>query len=119
MAEPSRAPETAERRPAPKPGLSNSSRKRIANRVGSLVCLIAAAVVQYYLVNIPTGEVGSQFPATVRARAETVTFSRPGLPDGNPFSLQYAPPTEAEPVLVDAYFEKAQLAPETAQQFRA
>ena len=104
---------------ASKNGLSNSSRKRIANRVGSLVCLIAAAVLQYYLVNIPTGEVSSQFPATVRARAEAVTFTHPASADGGAFSLQYAPSTEAEPILVDAYFENAQLSPETVQQFRA
>jgi hypothetical protein len=120
MPEPSPAPEIVERpKAAPSRGLSNSSRKRIANRVGSLICLAVAAIVQYYLVNIPTGEVGGQFPAAVRARAEAVTFNRPGLPDGGTFSLQYAPPTEAEPVLVDAYFENAQLAPETLQQFRA
>jgi hypothetical protein len=84
-----------------------------------LACLIVAAVVQYYLVNIPIGEIGGQFPATVRARAEAVTFTRPGLPDGGTFSLQYAPPTEAEPVLVDAYFDNAELAPETTQAFRS
>ena len=119
MAEPGRVPEIVERRPSPKRGLSNSSRHRIANRVGSLVCLIAAAVVQYYLVNIPTGEVGEQFPATVRARIEAVTFTAPGTAEGGAYSLQYAPPTEAEPVLVDAYFENAQLAPDTVQQLRA
>src|SRR5215471_1995394 len=106
MPEPSPAPEIVEpRAEAPKNGLSNSSRKRMTNRVGSLICLIAAAAVQYYLVNIPTGEVGGQFPATVRARAEAVTFTHPGSADGGAFSLQYAPPTEAEPILVDAYFE--------------
>jgi hypothetical protein len=120
MPEPSRAPEIIEpSEGTPLASLSNFSRKRLVNRVASLVCLIAAAAVQYYLVNIPTGEVGAQFPATVRARAEAVTFTLPGSPDGGTFSLQYAPPTEAEPVLVDGYFEHAQLAPETLQALRA
>ncbi len=120
MAEPTRAPEVPERREAPpRTELGNSSRKRMVNRVGSLLCLVAAAAVQYYLVNIPTGEVGGQFPATVRARTEAVTFIHPGSPDGGSFSLQYAPPTEAEPVLVDGYFQDAQFAPETVQALRA
>jgi hypothetical protein len=97
----------------------NSPRKRWKGRVASLACLIVAAVAQYFLVNIPIGEVGGQFPASVRARAEAVAFSGPSVPDGGTFSLQYAPPSEAQPVLLDAYFDNGQLAPETLQSFRA
>jgi hypothetical protein len=120
MPETRQAPESADRKDAETSASQRgSSRNRWFGRIASLACLIVAAVVQYYLVNIPIGEVSGQFPATVRARAEAVTFTRPGLPEGGTFSLQYAPPTEAEPVLVDAYFDNAQLAPETMQALRS
>lgn len=93
------------------------SRKRWKGRASSLACLIVAAVAQYFLVNIPIGEVGGQFPATVRARTEAVAFNSPSVPDGGAFSVQYAPPSEAQPILLDAYFDNAQLVPETLQSF--
>jgi len=82
-------------------------------------CLTAAAAFEYYLVNIPVAEVGSQFPATVRARAEIVAFDNPALADGGTFSFGYTPPTEAEKVLLDAYFDSARLSPQTLQAFHS
>ncbi len=112
------APNSADHQNADSPASpGNSSRKRWKGRAASLACLIVAAVAQYFLVNIPIGEVGGQFPATVRARTEAVVFSSPSVTDGGVFSLQYAPPSEAQPILLDAYFDNAQLSPETLQSF--
>ncbi len=94
-------------------------RSRLAGKVLALVCLVAAAVVEWKLVNLPIGEVSGQFPATVRARDEVVTFGDPGSVTGAAFSFQYAPPTEAEKVLVDAYFDNAQLSSQTLQTFKS
>ena len=95
-------------------------RTAIARKVTALACLIAAAALEYYLVNIPVAEVGGEFPpATVRARAATVTFDHPGLVDGGTCSFGYTPPTEREKVLVDAYFDNAQLSQPTVQAFRS
>jgi hypothetical protein len=85
----------------------------------ALVCLIAAAVVEWKLANLPIGDVGGQFPATVRARDEVVTFGGPGAVTGAAFSFLYAPPTEAEKVLVDAYFDDAQLSSQTLKAFKS
>jgi hypothetical protein len=94
-------------------------RSRLAGRVLALVCLVAAAAVEWKLVNLPTGEVSGQFPATVRARDEIVTFGDPGAVTGAGFSFAYAPPTEAEKVLLDAYFDYAQLSDQTLQTFKS
>ncbi|HEY5174758.1 MAG TPA: hypothetical protein VII95_04240 [Terriglobales bacterium] len=96
-----------------------SWRTGIAQKVAALTCLIAAAALVSYLVNIPVGEVGGQFPATVRARAEIVSFDNPGLVDGGIFSFGYTAPTEAEKVLLDAYFDNAHLSPQTLQALHA
>lgn len=120
MPETRQAPDSADHQDADSPASQdNSSRKRWMGRFASLACLIVAAIAQYFLVNIPIGEVSGQFPATVRARTEAVAFNSPSVPDGGMFSLQYTPPSEAQPILVDAYFDNAQLAPETLQSFRA
>lgn len=94
-------------------------RTAIARKLFAVVCLVAAAGLEYYLVNLPVGEVSGQFPTTVRARDEIVTFGDPGLLEGGTFSFMYAPPTEAEKVLLDAYFDNAQLSEQTLQAFKS
>ncbi len=94
-------------------------RSRLAGRVLAVVCLIAAATVEWKLVNLPSGEVGGQFPVSVRARDQIVTFGDPDSVTGAPFSFAYAPPTEAEKVLLDAYFDNAQLSPQTLKAFES
>jgi hypothetical protein len=93
-------------------------RTRWAKRILALVCLVAAAAIEWKLVNLPSGDVSGQFPTTVKARDEVVTFSAPGSVTGGPFSFAYSPPTEAEKVLVDAYFDNAQLSDETLKAFK-
>jgi hypothetical protein len=88
---------------------------RLAGKAFALVCLMVAVAVEWKLVNLPAREVSRQFPATVRARNEIVTFTEPGSVTGGPFSFMYAPPTEVEKVLVDAYFDNAQLSSQTLQ----
>jgi hypothetical protein len=88
-------------------------------KVFSLVCLIVAVAVEWKLVNLPAGEVSGQFPTTVRARNEIVTFTEPGSVTGGPFSFMYAPPTEVEKVLLDAYFDNAQLSSQTLQALKS
>lgn len=94
-------------------------RTSIVGKLFAVVCLVAAAGLEYYLVNLPVGEVSGQFPTTVRARDERVTFDDPGLLGGGTFSFMYAPPTEAEKVLLDAYFDNAQLSEPTLQAFKS
>ena len=113
--------EAAERRPvSPAVGRRRADwRKRLGLRLASLLCLFGAAALEYYLVNVPfPQEVSGQFhPARVRAQLEGVTFDKPGLADGGKFGLEYTPPTQSEQVLVDAYFDRAQLSQDTLQQF--
>jgi hypothetical protein len=94
-------------------------RSRLAGKIFALVCLLAAVAVEWKLVNLPAGEVTGQFPATVRARDEIVTFTEPGSVTGGPFSFTYAPPTEAEKVVLDAYFDNAQLSNQTLQALKS
>src|SRR5258708_22633891 len=94
-------------------------RSRLAGKAFALLCLIVAAAVEWKLVNLPAGEVTAQFPAIVRARDEIVTFTEPGSVAGGPFSFVYAPPTEAEKVLLDAYFDNAQLSDQTLQALKS
>jgi len=103
--------------PDPTRGKQPSSiwHSKAAGKVFALVCLVAAAAVEWKLVNLPGGDVSGQFPTTVRARNEIVTFTEPGSVSGGPFSFRYAPPTEAEKVVLDAYFDNAQLSNEMAQ----
>jgi hypothetical protein len=93
-------------------------RSRSAAKILSLACLVGAIVVEWMLVNVPVSEVSGQFPATVRARDEVVTFTKPTSITHDSFSLTYSPPTVAEKVLLDAYFDKAQLSDQTLQAFR-
>jgi hypothetical protein len=91
----------------------------LAGKLFALVCLTVAVAVEWELVNLPAGEVSGQFPTTVRARNEIVTFTEPGSVTGGPFSFMYAPPTEAERVLLDAYFDNAQLSNQTLQALKS
>src|SRR5437879_8862245 len=90
-----------------------------AAKIFSLASLIGAVVAEWMLVNVPVSEVGGQFPATVRARDEIVTFTAPASVTGGSFSFSYAPPTEAERVLLDAYFDNARLSDQTLQAFKS
>ena len=105
------------------PSTDHASRWRgpAAARVGSLLCLVAAVALEYFLVNLPIAqEVGGQFhPATAKAGLQVVTFDKPQAADAGVFAFDYAPHTEADPVTVDAYFDRAQLSPETLQAFHS
>ena len=94
-------------------------RTRLAKRILALACLAAAGFIEWKLVNLPAGEVKGQFPITVRARDEVVVFGDPGSVTGGSFSFAYSPPTEAEKVLVDAYFDNARLSDETLKAFKS
>jgi hypothetical protein len=94
-------------------------RSRLAGKIFALVCLIVAVAVEWKLVNLPAGEVSGQFPTTVRARNEIVSFTEPGSVTGGPFSFMYAPPTEVEKVLLDAYFDNAELSNQTVQALKS
>ena len=94
-------------------------RSGLSGKVFALVCLSVAVAVEWKLVNLPAGEVSRQFPTTVRARNEIVTFTEPGSVTGGPFSFMYVPPTEAERVLLDAYFDNAQLSNQTLQELKS
>lgn len=96
-------------------------RGQLGSRVASLLCFVAAVVLEYFLVNLPIAqEVGGQFhPATAKAGLQAVTFQKPEVADSGNFAFEYTPPTEADPVTVDAYFDNAQLSPETLQSFHS
>lgn len=95
-------------------------RGRLGSRVASLLCLVAAVVLEYFLVNLPIAqEVGGQFhPAIAKAGLQAVTFQKP-QDDSGSFAFEYTPASEADPVTVDAYFDNAQLSPETLQSFHS
>lgn len=116
---PDQAPREPRARVAPGKAALPVWRTAIARKLFAVLCLAAAAGLEYYLVNLPVGEVNAQFPATVRAGDEIVTFGDPGLLGGGTFSFMYAPPTEAEKVLLDAYFDNAQLSEPTLQAFKS
>src|ERR1700751_1379306 len=94
-------------------------RSGLSGKLFALVCLTVAVAVEWKLVNLPAGEVSGQFPTTVRARNEIITFTDPGSVTGGTFSFMYAPPTEAERVLLDAYFDNAQLSSQTLQALKS
>jgi hypothetical protein len=77
-----------------------------------------AIAVEWKLGNLPAGNVSGQFPATIRARGEVVAFKQPSSIAAGPFSFTYAPPTEAERVVLDAYFDSARLSDQTVQTFK-
>jgi len=94
-------------------------RKPLLGKAAAVLSLLAAAGIDYALVNIPIGEVGGEFPAYVKARAETVTFDNPLLLEGGSFSFEYRPRTEKEKILVDAHFDRAQLSEQTLQNLKS
>lgn len=92
---------------------------KLAARILSLATLIGAVAVEWMLVNVPVSEVSGQFPATVRARDEIVTFTAPTSVAGGSFSFGYTPPTAAEKVLLSAFFDNAQLSDQTRSQLQS
>jgi hypothetical protein len=86
---------------------------RIANKCLSAAALLSAVAVQWMLVNVPVSEVSGQFPATVRSRDEIVTFLNPVAATGDSFLFEYAQPSQSEKVLLDAFFDNAQLSEST------
>lgn len=86
----------------------------LASKILSVAALSAAVAVEWMLVNVPVSEVGGQFPpATVRARDEIVTFTSPTAVTGDSFLIEYAQGSESEKVLLDAFFDRAQLSDTT------
>lgn len=85
----------------------------VANKCLSVAALLLAVAVEWMLVNVPVSEVSGQFPVTVRSRDEIVTFLNPVAATGDSFLFEYAQPSESEKVLLDAFFDNAQLAETT------
>jgi hypothetical protein len=97
-------------------------RGSIGKKVLALACLVAVARVEYYLVNLPVGEIqnSKKFgPAEVQAGSEFVTFDHPDSGGGR-FSFSFAQPeSQSQKVLLDARFDSAQLADETLAQLKS
>jgi len=98
-------------------------RKPAAQRVAAVMVLLAAAALQYFLVNVPVGDVGqtAKFsPAKVKATDELVSFDSPES-GADPFSFAYAQAAESneQKMLVDAYFDQAALSEETLHRLAA
>src|SRR5271168_5158294 len=91
----------------------------VANKCLSVAALVLAVAVEWMLVNVPVSEVGGQFPATVRSRDEIVTFLNPVAATGDSFLFEYAQPSESEKVLLDAFFDRAQLSQSTVTALKA
>ena len=86
----------------------------LSAKILSVAALISAVAVEWMLVNVPISEVGAQFPpAIVRARDEIATFSRPAAVTGDAFLFEYAQGSESEKILLDAFFDRAQLSDRT------
>lgn len=86
----------------------------LASKILSVGALLSAVAVEWMLVNVPVSEISGQFPpATVRARDEIVTFASPAAVTGDSFLFEYAQGTESEKVLLDAFFDRAQLSDTT------
>ena len=91
-------------------------RTRSATKIFSLASLVGAVVVEWMLVNVPVpSEIKGQLPAAVQAHDEIVTFTDPSSVTGGSFTFMYSPPTEAARVLLDTYFDNAQLSDQTLQ----
>src|SRR5262249_2898515 len=90
-------------------------RNRSAQKILSLATLVGAAAVEWMLVNKADTDVGKQFnsPVTVSARNEVVIFTVPASMNGGSFSLIYLSPPVSERVIVNAFFDNAQLSDET------
>jgi hypothetical protein len=83
----------------------------------AVVVLCAAAGLQYYLVNLPVGDIektGRFSPAKVKAADEVVSFRNPETGPGRfSFSYEQAAESKKQSTLVDAYFDNAVLSQET------
>lgn len=98
--------------------------KKIAfRRTFAVLAIIAAAAVQYLLVNVPVNDIdqsGKFQPANVKAAEEYVSLVNPETQPGE-FSFTYAGHAESptQKIDLDAYFDNAQLSEETAQRLTA
>lgn len=127
MVEP-RQPPVAPETPPPPPAAATAARAglrgrgSIAKKVLALACLVAVALVEYYLVNLPVGEVQNSkkfSPAEVQAASEFVVFDHPDSGGGR-FSFSFAQPeSQNQKVLLDARFDGAQLADDTLAQLKS
>lgn len=127
MAEPRHqpvAPEAPPQQPAAATAAKSGLRGRgsIVKKVLALACLVAVALIEYYLVNLPVGEVQNSkkfSPAEVQAASEFVIFDHPASGGGR-FSFSFAQPeSQSEKVLLDARFDSAQLVGETVGQLKS
>lgn len=110
-------PDVGQQPAAAEPVLSNprrSSSKVWRNPALALLCLLAAAIVEWKLVNLPSGEVNEKLVVEPK---QVLGFDSPASSDGAPLSFAYAPASDAERVVLDAYFERARLDSETLQAF--
>ncbi len=98
-------------------------RKPILQRAIVVLVLGSTAGLQYYLVNMPVGDVEQteRFrPAKVKAADQAVSFLNPETEAGE-FSFTHVQAAESnkQRMLVDAYFDKASLSEDTLQRLSA
>jgi hypothetical protein len=92
----------------------------LASKILSVGALLLAVAVEWMLANMPITEVGGQFSAAiVRARDEIVVFASPAAITGNAFLFEYAQATESEKILLDAFFDRAQLSDSTVANLKS
>src|SRR5882724_5506328 len=91
----------------------------VAKKCLSVAALLFVVAIEWMLANVPVSEVSGQFPTTVRSRDEIVTFASPMAATGGSFLFEYAQPSESEKVLVDAFFDSAQLSDSTVSALRS
>lgn len=94
---------------------SQAGHNRWVAKILSLVALLGAVAIEWMLVNMPDSDISKQFPATVRANEQIVTFTGPTSLSRGSFSFTYDPPSGAEKVLLDADFDNAQLSQQTLE----
>jgi len=91
----------------------------VANKYLSVAALLSVAAAEWMLVNVPVSDVSGQFPAAVRSKDEIVAFANPLAATGDSFLFEYAPPSESEKVLLDAFFDKARLSDATVASLKS
>jgi hypothetical protein len=85
-------------------------------RLLAFLCLVVVGAIQWRLVNFDSGPFKEQL--TVEAHNEVATFGSPKSSDNGPFSFAYTPASAAKRVLLEAYFDNAQLSQKTVQEFQ-
>lgn len=91
----------------------------VANKCISVAALLSVAAAEWMLVNVPVSDVSGLFPAAVRSKDEVVAFVKPMAATGDSFLFEYAQPSESEKVLLDAFFDKAQLSETTVASLKS